>query len=178
MAAGTTQLIDVFESFLSAEDRKGYTDVLGIFRGRGAHLDSDDALVMEGRLLLDWAERHVPLYFTPEQRIEMDMQFLHFFKGLAEKGDLYSMRYVAFAYERGVERQNVIRCDGGWRISSVPDYEKAMFWCRRAADAGDDVARGALPQIARDAAAQRSGLPAPEAPVAPPTPLPSLPPAP
>lgn len=165
-----TELVETLESFLSPELRARFADGFAIMKGRDAPSASDADVAFAGRMFMTWQEE-VPVLrtLTAEQRIALDRKTLDFYEGLAEKGEVFSMRYASFAYANGDCHQEAEHSANGYSIHAFPDHEKAVFWCRKAVEAGDDVAARALPSLERDLAESRQK---PSAPSAPPPPQP------
>lgn len=93
-----------------------------------------------------------------EDAVDLQKRLLSFFESLAEKGHADAMRYVGFAYAGGYACQRVEYKDGAYVARDVPDLPKAIDWCRRAADAGDAMAKMVLVGLQRDAASAQAAF--------------------
>lgn len=161
-------LIEQLQSFLPQDARDNLArqfDFIAVWGAPGASVERQ---ARGGRFLADLVDA-VAIDLGAEQKMEMTRQMLHFFEGLAEKGDLFSMRYTAFAYARGEAKMAVVYHENGWSLHAQPDYDSALHWCRRAAAAGDHIAAQSLPGLEDDARRAVPQTP-PSRPAPPPTP--------
>lgn len=91
------------------------------------------------------ADRYVDQYglqMNTEDYVEGKKILFGFFKDLAEKGQVQSMRYTAANYANGYNNVSVKKQgENATRIIRKPDMDKALSWAKKAEAKGDKIAK-------------------------------------